>query len=375
MIKVLHVINNLGLGGAEKMVKELLPILMDKGINCELLLLNGTETHFTKELCEKFRIPIHSLGTQINIYNPLIIFKLIPIIRNYDIVHVHLFPSQYWIALAKAIFFLRINLLTTEHSTNNRRRKLLIFKILDRFIYSQYKLIIAVSDNASENLRIQLKENNSKIRIINNGINLNSVYEALPYSKIEILPGSNENTKFILKVARFFAPKDHGTIINAMLYLPTNIHLILVGDGELKLYFINMVSELKLENRVHFLGIRDDVYRILKSVDIIVMSSYYEGFSLSALEGMASGKPFIASDVPGLHEIVEGAGILFEQGVPSELARDIMLLLGDKELYKSISDKCLRRAMKYDISKTADAYIEIYKSLVPEFNRTESIGF
>jgi glycosyltransferase involved in cell wall biosynthesis len=363
MLKVLHVINDLKVGGAENMIRELLPNLLDKGIKCELLLLDGVETHLTKVLTEKFNISIHSIGTNINIYNPLILLKLPPYIRNYDIVHVHLFPAQYWIALAKALFFIRTNLVTTEHSTTNRRRKILIFKLLDRYIYRKYKIVIAVSDKAAENLRLHLNVSSSKICVINNGINLTSIFEAEPYSRKEILMGSNENTRFILKVARFFAAKDHGTLIKAMLYLPENIHLLLVGDGELKPYFIRMVKENNLENRVHFLGIRQDVNRILKSVDIIVMSSVYEGLSLSSLEGMASGKPFLASDVSGLHEIVKDTGILFEPGNSSQLAKEIKCLLENKDLYNSISKKCVNKAMQYDISKIAAAYIGVYKSV------------
>ena len=106
MLKVLHVINDLSVGGAENLVRELLPMLRDKGIKCELLLLDGKETHFTKVLTEEFNISIRSVGTHINIYNPLIFLKLPPYIRNYDIVQVHLFPAQYWIALAKTLFFI-----------------------------------------------------------------------------------------------------------------------------------------------------------------------------------------------------------------------------------------------------------------------------
>jgi len=360
MINVLHVINDLSVGGAETLVTELLPVLKDKGINCDLLLLDGRETHLTRILSEKFNISVYSIGTRINIYNPLIIFKLPPFIRNYDIVHSHLFPTQYWIALAKVLFFVRTRLVTTEHSTVNRRRKRLIFKLLERYIYKKYETIIAVSDAAGQNLRIHLNDFSSKIRVINNGINLSSIFEARPFEKKEILNISIENARLILMVSRFFAAKDHSTLINAMLYLPENIHLILVGDGELKPFFINLVKEKNLQNRVHFLGIRHDVYRILKSVDIIVMSSIYEGLSMSSLEGMASGRPFLASDVSGLHEIVKDAGILFEPGNSIQLANEISLLLEDENLYKSISEKCLEKAKQYDISVTAGSYLEIY---------------
>ena len=69
-----------------------------------------------------------------------------------------------------------------------------------------------------------------------------------------------------------------------------------------------MCDELGVSHRVLSLYIRKDVPRILKSSNVICMSSIYEGLSLSSIEGMASGHPFIATNVNGLREIVKGAG-------------------------------------------------------------------
>lgn len=113
-------------------------------------------------------------------------------------------------------------------------------------------------------------------------------------------------------VARFAEPKDHRTLIEAIEKLPQNYHLILVGEGPLLEQSKKLTTYLSLEDRIHYLGFRSDVYQILKTLDIIVLSSDYEGLSLSALEGMAAGKPFLASNVQGLKELVESTGILFE---------------------------------------------------------------
>jgi glycosyltransferase involved in cell wall biosynthesis len=365
-MKVLHVINSLNIGGAEKLLKEMLPLLHGKGLYTELLLLNGEETYFTKELADREKIIIHAIGKRNNIYNPLIIFRLIPYLQQFDIINVHLFPAQYWVAIAKMVSRSKAILVTTEHSTSNRRRTNLIFKILDRFIYSRFKVIIAVSERAAENLRVHLRDFSQRIKVIENGINFSIIYDSLPYLKTELVSNCNDDTKFLLKVARFCEAKDHLTVLKAMLLLPENVHLLLVGEGELKDHFFNIVSENNLGHRVHFLGIRNDVNRLLKSSEIIIMSSFYEGLSLSCLEGMASGKPFISSDVIGLHEIVNEAGILFKQGDFSELAAIITKLFEDKEMYNQVAMRCLQRAKQFDIEKTVNSYLRIYNLLKPE---------
>ena len=290
MPEVLHVINDLSTGGAEMMLKNLLPALKERGINCRILMLDGRDTHIARELSDKYHITLNYVGKGLNIYNPAIIFKLRPFLKKYDIIHAHLFPSQYWIAIAKKIFSLKSVLVTTEHSPDNRRRKSRILRLFERFIYRQYKYVIAVSENTARNIQKHLNDFSQRIKTIENGINLKIIFEATPYSKDELIPGCSENTKIILNVARFNKSKDHCTLIKSMLQLPEDHHLILVGEGELKSGYMELSRELNLESRINFLGARQDVERILKSVDIIVMSSFYEGLSLSALEGLASGE-------------------------------------------------------------------------------------
>jgi len=106
-----------------------------------------------------------------------------------------------------------------------------------------------------------------------------------------------------------------------------------------------------------------DVPQLLKTADIITLSSKYEGLSLSSIEGMASGRAFVASNIPGLSEIVKGAGILFEQGNSKELAEKIMKLLNDKVHYDLVADACQIRAAQYDIHKMVDQHIALYESL------------
>ena len=110
-------------------------------------------------------------------------------------------------------------------------------------------------------------------------------------------------------VARFSEQKDQPTLIKAIKELPENVHLLLIGEGTLKQKNENLAKEIGVSDKVHFLGFRNDVERILKTVDIVVLSSNWEGFGLAAAEGMAAGKPVIASKVEGLREIVDGYGL------------------------------------------------------------------
>lgn len=124
-----------------------------------------------------------------------------------------------------------------------------------------------------------------------------------------------------------------------------------------------LAENLGVADRVGFPGFRDDVPQLLMESDIVLRSSHYEGLSLSNIEGMASGRPFVASDVAGLHEVTEGAGILFEEGDYRELAKILSMLSIDPELYATTAIKCRERAKEFDIQATADHYLSIYSTL------------
>ena len=126
---------------------------------------------------------------------------------------------------------------------------------------------------------------------------------------------------------------------------------------------MELARELNVEKKVVFLGIRTDIPQLLKTADIIVLSSHYEGLSLSSIEGMASGKPFIASNVPGLKAVVQGAGLLFEDNNEKQLADHIRHLINDEKFYSEVASKCVERANQYDIKKMVEKQVALYETL------------
>ena len=170
--------------------------------------------------------------------------------------------------------------------------------------------------------------------------------------------------KVVTMVAGFRYQKDQDTLIRAMRHLPKEEYeLWLVGDGERRGELEVLVANLGLNDQVKFWGIRGDVPSLLKRSDVVVMSSHYEGLSLSNIEGMSVGKPFIASDVDGLYEMTNGAGLLFAHGDDKQLAELIQTLMGDCVFYKQIATQCLLRAKLFDISKMVDGYMKVYEYL------------
>lgn len=363
-MKVLHVINNLGGGGAGNLLKSSLPIMKKQGVDVEVLLLFSDNNIHEKELMDH-GIKLHKIRLK-NIYSPMHIFKIKPYLNKYDIVHTHLFPTQYWVSLAKKLFLVKTPIITTEHSTNNRRRNHFLFRLLDKFIYSSYEKIICISEGARLNLIKWQPKLESKAIVINNGINLEKYENAKVIEKKELNNNIKirKDIKLILMASRFTESKDHETLVKSLTLLKDNYHLILAGEGPLKNNIRDLCEELDVSQRVHFLGYRTDIERILKVVDVYVQSSHWEGFGLAVVEAMASGLPVIASDVPGLSEVVEDGGILFPKGDYVKLAKIIETLMSSSEKRTEISRMCKNKSKEFSVDIMVKKYVHLYYDLL-----------
>ncbi|MGG5502302.1 glycosyltransferase [Myroides odoratimimus] len=358
-MKVLHVIDSLATGGAEKLLVESLPVFRKNNVDIDIALLNGKVTPFYNVVKDFGYNRIYNLYNG-SVYNPITILRLVPILKKYGVVHVHLFPAQYYVVIAKVLGFSKCKLIFTEHSTSNRRLQNRRLRWIEKIVYSFYKKVISITPEVQSELKEKLNLPDNKLTVIENGVNIANIESAESYSRENL--GYNEDDRIILMVAGFRREKDHDTLIRCLSILPLNYKLLLVGDGERRKELETLVEFLRLEERIKFLGVRTDVYNLMKMVDISVLSSHWEGFGLVAVEAMSAGKPVIASKVQGLEQVVEGGGLLFTKGDEIDLKNKI-LELEENEYYHEISKSCVVKAKKYDINNTVSKLISLYEKI------------
>lgn len=351
-MRVLHIIPTLASGGAEKMLVDLVCEMKKKDIECEIAVLTSKSNFFASSI-EELGIPIY-YGNKEKIYTIKNIRFLIKLLKNnkYDIVHTHLFSAQLFAPIAKIISRSDASLFTTEHSTHNKRRNKKVFYLIDYWLYSKYKNIIGISSAAKENLIKYLPILKDKVKVVNNGINISAYSEAIPIDRTKIIADYTENDVIITMVASLRAEKDHRTLIDASNNLPLNYKFVFVGEGpladDLKSY-----CQMNSKHEFFFLGKRKDVASILKSSDIFILSSNWEGFGLVVVEAAACNLPIIASDVAGLAEVVKSLdGVLFESRNSFDLANKILDTKIEKKTYSNLEI--------YSIKNTAKEYIECY---------------
>lgn len=347
-MRVLHVISSLEIGGAQRLLSDLLPIQKQQGIDVSLLVLKSENNAFSKKVADA-GVPIISLNVK-SFRNPFLAFKVRKIIRQFDVVHAHLVHALYICSLATR--GLNTKLVYTEHSTSNNRRGKAYVRPIEKFIYGRYDKLISISQQTQNALQDWLQSNDDKrFAVIDNGVDTKT------FANIhkELIP------KSLIMVSRFASSKDQETVIRAMKELDDDVILRLVGDGENLEHCKHVARECGVEDRIQFLGARADVAELVAESYIGIQSSNWEGFGLTAVEMMAAGLPVIATNVDGLKQVVEGAGLLFDVGDYVSLASMIKHILTDRTYYEQMSIASQERSAQFDISVTAGQYLNLYR--------------
>jgi glycosyltransferase involved in cell wall biosynthesis len=361
-MRVLHIIDSLNRGGAEVMLTEMAPRFRVRNISCDVVALIQGSSPFEHKLLEQ-SVSLRYTGVR-KLYSPLQVPSLAKLLRGYDVAHVHLFPAQLWTVLAAMRPGLKIPLITTEHCIWNTRRQWWL-RPVDLWMYPHYQRIACISEATAQELIKWCPRIEGRTTIIPNGISLEIFENAQP----AILANVPSNVVRLVFVGRCDAPKDHPTLLRALAVVP-DAHLILVGDGPLRPRLERMAESLRIRQRVTFLGWRSDVASILKASDIYIHSTHFDGFGIAACEAMAAGLPVIASNVPGLAQVLEGAAALFPRGNYAALANHLSQLIASPELRQKMSRASIQRARQFSIEHTVNEYVQLYESVLQASRRS-----
>lgn len=357
-MRVLHIINSLEAGGAQKLLADILPRLnASDSIDISVAVFKISDSE-NEGIISRSGIEIININS-----SPLSIHSvrgLIPLMKKADIVHVHLFAANYAAVIAN--MFAGKPLIFTEHSTHNKRRNHKWLRPIEKIIYSQFDSVACISLQTASRLSDWIGHRIADKRIVTipNGIDIDRYKDAPSTSPAEMF---GRDGIPILMVSRFVESKDQPTLIRALqLVNNKDTFIVFAGDGPLREKCELLAKESGVSDRVLFLGTRNDVPRLIKASRIGVQSSNWEGFGLTAVEMMAGGLPVIASEVDGLRQVVDGAGMTFPAGDHKALAACIDQLL-DTDTHAKVSALGMSRAMEYSIKETSDAYARLYRSL------------
>lgn len=384
--KIMYVVGSLGTGGTEKHLQIISSRLAARGWKITIYCLTAPG-----ELASKIRssgVDIISFGkknirhTNVFVRSLLLGFSTIKLwlflLRNrQDIVHFFL-PEAYLIGAPVAILAGIKYRIMSRRSLGHYQSRYPGLKILESFLHTRMNVILGNSKAVINEL---LHENIplAKLRLIYNGVEIPAGKRNL--TQIRTSMNLDEKMLVFIVVANLIPYKGHADLLEALAIarnnLPENWCLVLVGrDDGIKTQLFKQATDIGIDSRIRWLGLREDVEDLLYASDIGILCSWEEGFSNSILEGMASGLPMIVTDVGGNPEAVVDnvTGVVIPPGKPEKLVNALVSLSSNKEMREKMGKSGRERVKTYfSIDSCVDKYEELYIALLhnkklPEFD-------
>ena len=217
----------------------------------------------------------------------------------YDILHIHE-PHLTFLFAPIAKKYGIGNIITHAHNTKYSDKKINAIRngIACIPLKRQANHYFACSEAAGKFLYGEKAISDGKVTVINNAIDCCKFKYNEDVRNVVRKELGLEDNFIIGHVGRFIEQKNHTFLIDifkAIKQRKKNAKLILIGDGELKNKILWKAEQLNLENDVLFLGIRDDVHRLMQAMDVFVLPSLFEGLPVIGVEVQASGLPIVMS--------------------------------------------------------------------------------
>jgi glycosyltransferase involved in cell wall biosynthesis len=281
--------------------------------------------------------------------------------------HAHLsWPLAAKYALAAAALARVPAIVATVHLipefTLDRSNRLQL-QLLSRFV-GRY---VAVSSDIATRLSEELGWPAAKIDVVHNGVDIDDF--ALPPGPDvrSELAGSREGPVF-LTVARLDQQKGHDVLLRAATRVADG-RFVLAGEGPERPLLEALAAELRLGDRVLFLGRRSDVPDLLAAADAFVLPSRFEGSPLAVLEAMAAGKPVVCSAIGGTDELVVHGetGLLVPVGDADALSAALRELAADSSLRARLGAAGRERAKQhFSLADSTSRVERIYEELLEQ---------
>lgn len=361
-MRILHIIDHIGIGGAQKVAEGIVENYRDKNKSyCYALRKKGeqqsnNENIFTRNTTFK--------------YDLLSLFEIKSLIvkNNIEILHCHLFKACFIGYLLKKFYFKKIKLIFHEHGRIFQNSR--IYNFFLKYAQNKVDLFIAVSEATKRELIENTRIPEQKIKILYNFIDLEKF-------NLEVLGKYDKDKQreklriresdFVVGFAgRLSKVKGCEYLIKSIPYINIpNFKVLIAGDGIEREKLERLVENLNVKEKIIFLGYVRDILNFYGIIDVLVVPSQSESFGMSAIEAQACGIPVIASNTTGLREIMldNASGLLFQNKSSTDLSKKINTIYADGNLRSKLISQGYMNVVCYSMDKYIENLENAYKSI------------
>ena len=292
----------------------------------------------------------------------------------FDIIHVHLSGPDIYCPVparragVKGLFY-------TFHNTYRQFENNSILKVAKRAyrrnVYKRYDLLFAVDEKVRQWVIDQKLDAPERVETVFNGIDFSRLDCIGSKQDLKKKFGFTEDDIVLLNVGSLTEQKNQKNLIQAIASFESvngsSVHLLIAGDGPLRGMLAREIKKLNLEKRVHLLGCRNDIPGLLRTADLFIFPSLWEGLPIALLEAIASGTPVAVSKIDAhVNLFANGlSGGLIDGFGPKPISDAIDDFLRDRSQCAAEAEKSkIQVHLKYSSRRMASAYLKFYRQVV-----------
>ncbi|MDI6785914.1 MAG: glycosyltransferase family 4 protein [bacterium] len=302
-------------------------------------------------------------------YNPFIIFKVLNLIKKYDIdiIHTHDFKSNL-IGFVANLFF-RKPIIATIHGRIATPFRVKLYEAFDSLLIRFFDKIIVGSDNLRNKLVDSWKINPKKIELIHNSVDISRFNLPLHSDRIRDEFDIKKDEIIITTIGQLKREKGQDCLLKAIPKVIEKfgkVRFLICGEGDYKKKLIELAKDLKIIEKVIFTGFYDDLSQVLGVSDIFITPSLMESLPIVILEAMCAGLPIIGTRVGDISFCInEKNGLLIEPGNSEEISKALIELLEKRDSLKNMGRESINLAReKFSDEVMVEKMKSVYGNLI-----------
>ena len=354
-MKIIQIMPDFGMAGAETMVENLTYGLAAEGHDVLVISLFDLHTAITERI-ENRGIKIKYLGKKRG-FDPSIISKMRKIIKAYqpDVIHTHRYVLPY--AFLASMGFKAKRVHTVHNVAQKEQTK--VGKNINRVLFRYFNVVpVALSKEIQRTIQEVYGLPDNRIPVVFNGIDLSRCIVKESYAR--------KDTFTVLHIGRFMDVKNHELLLRSFARFKgqhSDARLQLLGDGELKENMMQLAGQLNITDAVEFAGLQSNVYPWLHNADVFILPSKFEGMPMTLIEAMGTGLPIIASNVGGIPDMLSSQKeALLIEPKEEKIIEALEMVYSDAKKREYWGRNALQRSSLFSSQAMARKYLQLYSS-------------
>lgn len=365
-LRILHVVLTMEVGGAEKLVFDMIRHPVFAASRPAVACLDAVGTLGAKLEEENYRVFFKNRKSGLD-------WGVVPWLRQIirqeqiEVVHAHQYTPLFYTVPA-ALWPARRKVVYTEHGRFYPDRKSWKRAIVNPLLARGVDHLISISQATAEAMATYDNLPGDRIRVIHNGIDPENLNPPTDTAARRREFGISDSARIVGTAARLEEIKNLPMMLRAfrlVLAAAPDTVLVIAGEGSQTDRLKEMTAALGIASQVRFLGLRFDLPEIYKLMDVFLLTSFTEGISVTLLEAMGSGVPAVVTDVGGNREVVVAGKTGYMEAVDDDqaLAEKVLALLGNHELARDFG-RCAQQRVRqhFSFAGMISSYERCYRS-------------